>query len=149
MLVIKCTSGLSALAPGAATPPGTSPGLIQAFNHHPWSPKPSQGIYTFIWIQLRRRISIGCLLVVDNGKASPKVQNISTIMTGFFPFAAMGNQAGFYERQSARRRQEGRGEQLYNFLQVVISVLYIKNWSTCPYMTRWDYRAHKRSLFQA
>ena len=48
----KCISGHLALALRAATQPGTSPGPIQAFNYHPGSADLSQGIYTFILIQL-------------------------------------------------------------------------------------------------
>ena len=120
MLVIKCTGNHMALTLGVATPSGTFPGLIQVFNHLPWSPNLNQSIYTLILIQLWRPISIGCLLVVVNGKVSPKVQNIPTTMAGSFSFMAMGNQAGSCEHQSARQRHKGWGgqHQLCNFLTV-------------------------------
>ncbi|KAH9169718.1 hypothetical protein EDB89DRAFT_1908364 [Lactarius sanguifluus] len=57
---------------------------------------------------------IGCLALVDNGKAFPEMQNAPSTMTGSFPFVAMGNQAGLREQQSAQWKLEGRRERSHN-----------------------------------
>ncbi|KAH9022540.1 hypothetical protein EDB85DRAFT_1895176 [Lactarius pseudohatsudake] len=81
----------------------------------------SSGSGYTIWYSSRSDSSIQSppywmLGVGGQWKALPKMQNVPTIMTGSFPFAAMGSQAGLYEQQSARRKLGGGREQIHKLV---------------------------------
>jgi hypothetical protein len=108
---LKYISDPLVLALEVDIPSGIYPGPSPVFSCHLLSRKPRPDIYTYILTQLPRFFNIGCSASVDNGKVSPKMYNIPSILTGSSPFATMVNPAGLHGQQPTLLRQEGISEQ--------------------------------------